>query len=310
MRVARACALVFLLRSDALAQTIEIASPASGTQVQPGATVNVSVTSSTPSVWVQVAVIGEPPFNEIKTASAVPMTATFTIPSDAKLGQAQVVAIASTGPGSSTESEPVVIDVERSDTPLRLDASLPRLRLQVVGQQIPLKVLATFNGDVVLDATESTRVTFATTEPDIVSVDSTGVVTALRPGGGAIVATYAATGGNVTATVPVTIEPQKVQLSQNSVSFGEVVIGQSATASVVVTNTSAGPLSLFEPVVVGGFGIQNNCPSTPLAAGSTCSLTVSFQPTAVGEVVGSVELPNTFYPIPVVIRLQGTGRTP
>ena len=85
-----------------------------------------------------------------------------------------------------------------------------------------------------------------------------------------------------------------ITLSATTVSFGTVAIGRSTSRSVTLTNTggSAGSIASF---AIGGanpgdFSLQGCSAGTALAAGSSCTLTVTFTPTGSGTRSASVAI--------------------
>ena len=59
----------------------------------------------------------------------------------------------------------------------------------------------------------------------------------------------------------------------------------------------------------GDFSQTNNCPAT-LAAGSTCTINVSFLPTAAGSRTASVQVTDNATDSPESVALSGTGTAP
>jgi alpha-tubulin suppressor-like RCC1 family protein len=74
-------------------------------------------------------------------------------------------------------------------------------------------------------------------------------------------------------------------LLPGAINFGSRLIYSSNTESVTLTNNSTVALSIQQVSISGSFTQSNNCPTT-LAPGSSCSFTVSFAPTALGDQSG------------------------
>src|SRR5580704_2781770 len=71
--------------------------------------------------------------------------------------------------------------------------------------------------------------------------------------------------------------------------FPETAIGQSTQHQVTMTNTASQTLNISKIQMVGDFSETDDClPS--LSAGSSCTLTLTFQPTSSGYLVGNVEV--------------------
>jgi hypothetical protein len=74
-------------------------------------------------------------------------------------------------------------------------------------------------------------------------------------------------------------------LLPGAINFGSLLIYSSNTESVTLTNNSTVALSIQQVSISGSFTQSNNCPTT-LAPGSSCSFTVRFAPTALGDQSG------------------------
>jgi hypothetical protein len=107
-----------------------------------------------------------------------------------------------------------------------------------------------------------------------------------------------------TGTVPATDT-----LSPMSLVFPATQIGQSApTQTVTLTNSGGTALSQLSIRAVGsGFGQSNNCAST-LAAQSACTLTITFQASAVGAVMGQIEVSDSIRS--QIVSLTASGIAP
>jgi glucose/arabinose dehydrogenase len=96
------------------------------------------------------------------------------------------------------------------------------------------------------------------------------------------------------------------------VDFGAVDLGSAAAGSVTFTNTGTGPLTLTAPEVTGD-GVVLLAPvvaaGTVLAAGESATQEVSYTPTAVGVLSGSLSLGADELGEPVVVALTGEGTT-
>jgi hypothetical protein len=102
-----------------------------------------------------------------------------------------------------------------------------------------------------------------------------------------------------------------VTLSTTSISFGNVLIGSSATASpVTLTNNQSVPLTNINISVTGAAFSQVNTCGTSIAAGAKCTITVSFKPTTAGSQTGSVSISDSASNSPQTISLKGSGLQP
>ncbi len=143
----------------------------------------------------------------------------------------------------------------------------------------------------------------------------------------AITVTFAPTvtgtqSGSITVTDSAVSSPQivsvkgtgvfPVSLVPGSLAFGQVTVGTSSAAKVVtVTNNEKVFVSMTSILVTGskpGDYSQTNTCSAGLAAGATCTISVTFTPKAVGARVASVTLTDTGTNSPQVLPLAGTGK--
>lgn len=99
-----------------------------------------------------------------------------------------------------------------------------------------------------------------------------------------------------------------VRMSNWRVNFQQSqVIGTTATQTFEMINTDTKPLNITSISSVGSdFGQTNNCP-TSLAASASCTITVSFTPTAVGPRWGQINVTDSDPSSPQQVRTVGTG---
>jgi len=98
-------------------------------------------------------------------------------------------------------------------------------------------------------------------------------------------------------------------LSASSLNFpSQTINATSATQSLTFTNAGSTSISLNAVVVTGNFAQSNNCGAT-LAAGASCTVNVTFTPTAVGVRTGTVSFTDNAPQSPQVVSLAGTGET-
>jgi hypothetical protein len=107
---------------------------------------------------------------------------------------------------------------------------------------------------------------------------------------------------NVTAPVPL--------FSPNSLSFGDQGVGTTSVAqTVTLTNAGDAALSIIGIQAKGDFGQTNTCGSS-LAVGASCSINVSFSPSATGVRTGSLSVSDNAANSPRSITLTGNGVVP
>ncbi|WP_345208585.1 peroxidase family protein [Fodinibacter luteus] len=95
-----------------------------------------------------------------------------------------------------------------------------------------------------------------------------------------------------------------------TVDFGRRAVGSTRTQNVRVTNNGPGALTLTLAglATAGPFtATLGNCPAT-LAAGRSCSLSVSFRPEGTGPVTGSLTVTTNASNSPRTVPLAGVGR--
>jgi hypothetical protein len=102
-----------------------------------------------------------------------------------------------------------------------------------------------------------------------------------------------------------------VQLSATGVNFGDQKIGtSSASVPVKLTNQGTVPLSITQLSVTGAnetdFSQSNNC-GTGIPAGATCTISVTFTPTATGVRTAAVSISDNGGASPQTVSLTGTG---
>jgi hypothetical protein len=123
--------------------------------------------------------------------------------------------------------------------------------------------------------------------------------------------TVALSGSGTSAPAPV------VSLSPTSLSFGNQNVGTTSTAqTVTLTNSGNAALTISSISLAGSnpgdFAQSNTCPtgSSTLAAGSNCTISVTFSPTASGSRSASVSITDNASGSPHAVSLSGTGVTP
>jgi hypothetical protein len=106
-----------------------------------------------------------------------------------------------------------------------------------------------------------------------------------------------------TSASPLTITP-------SSLNFGTVNVGSSDTLSVSITNNAVAPVMFVGVATTGDYASsRGSCPAngSTLAAGSTCSLSVTFTPMAAGTRTGTLSLTNDATQLPLTVSLTGNA---
>jgi len=103
-----------------------------------------------------------------------------------------------------------------------------------------------------------------------------------------------------------------VQLTPGSINFGSHKVGTtSATRVATLTNASSATLTFTNILIAGtnpgDFAIASSTCGGSLAAGLTCTISVTFKPTATGARSGLLEVKDNGAGSPQKVRLSGTG---
>lgn len=112
-------------------------------------------------------------------------------------------------------------------------------------------------------------------------------------------------------TVSILLQGPAVKFSTTSVAFGSQNIGtQSSPQSVVLTNSGSAALAIAGITITGTnsnqYGQTNNCPAT-LSGGASCTISVTFAPTAAGTMTANLSIADNAAGSPQLVSLLGTG---
>lgn len=125
---------------------------------------------------------------------------------------------------------------------------------------------------------------------------------------GSYTVTYKVTdSGGLSASVTRTVVVQGPSVSLSSPSGFSAGMDNTSAQTVTLTDTGKAPLSINRIAASGGdFSETNNCGSS-LAAGTSCSITVTFAPPSAGAGTGSLTVTSNVATSPDVVALNGTG---
>jgi hypothetical protein len=102
-----------------------------------------------------------------------------------------------------------------------------------------------------------------------------------------------------------------VTLSVTSLSFSATVAGNtSAAKTVTLTNHLASTLSITTIAASGPFAVASNTSGTGVLAGKTCTVGITFSPTAVGPATGMLTFNDSAITGAQTVSLSGTGSAP
>ena len=221
-----------------MARSLSHTSPASGSIVAPGTTLTVNVTSPAGQSFTVVFIAGEGFIGLTRhTTSPLPAQFTIDVPADARLGTYRLAALGTT-PADTKVAVRIEIDVERPDLPASLMARVPQVVFDRQGQQSAIALLATFADGSVLDATASSRVTYASSNPSVATVDDNGFLRGVGSGVAEITATYTLVAERRRALVRIIDPAPPYRLSPSSLDFGEQPVG-TLLEGMTLTNNSA-----------------------------------------------------------------------
>jgi hypothetical protein len=118
-------------------------------------------------------------------------------------------------------------------------------------------------------------------------------------------------GGSGTQTISLTGTGTVVQLSPTSLSFGSVKVGMKSPAkTVTLTNKGTSSLSITSITIAGtnpsDFTKTSTCGAS-VAAGASCTISVTFKPTATGARSASLSVADNGGGSPQTVKLSGTG---
>ncbi len=99
-----------------------------------------------------------------------------------------------------------------------------------------------------------------------------------------------------------------MSLSSASLTFSPQAAGTISPAqTITVTNTGNAPLTISQITAAGDFTSTDTCISTPIAAGATCTIQISFLPTTTGARTGTLTIYGNIPGGQSIVSLSGTG---
>ena len=194
---------------------LRIDSPRDGAVVAPGDTLQVTVSAPNRTRFIDIVIIMEDPFDTADLgATSLPAHFAIKIPKDISPGSYTVSAMAGLAGRAGEDGEMVVavieVDVERREMPRairlgRVGSTPPQLNFEKKGQTRDIELVGDFgNGDFVV-VTNSSRVTFESSDAAVATVDTSGTITAVGPGRAAVVAWYGPRDRGIKASIPVEV---------------------------------------------------------------------------------------------------------
>ncbi len=96
-------------------------------------------------------------------------------------------------------------------------------------------------------------------------------------------------------------------LSSTTLTFATTTVAATSPAqTVTITNTGGAGLTISNVTATGNFAQTNDCP-TSLVGGASCSVSVTFTPTAPGNLYGTVTITDNAANSPQTVTLSGVG---
>jgi hypothetical protein len=111
--------------------------------------------------------------------------------------------------------------------------------------------------------------------------------------------------------VPMTGVGTQVKLSPTAVSFGSVTVGTSLTKNVTLTNVGTTTVSISSIAISGTNAsdfTQNNTCGSSVAGNRSCTISVTFTPTAKGKRTGTLSVNDDGGGSPQTAALTGAGK--
>ena len=122
------------------------------------------------------------------------------------------------------------------------------------------------------------------------------------------VATYGRGIWQIPPLTAVTAVTPAMSVAPGSLTFVPQAVGTGSTAqTVTVTNSGGAALTVSQVAVTGDFNATNNCVGSSIAVGASCSVQVSFQPSATGVRSGVLTVYGNVPGGQATVSLAGTG---
>jgi Beta-propeller repeat. len=98
-----------------------------------------------------------------------------------------------------------------------------------------------------------------------------------------------------------------LQTAPSSLAFANIAVGASASLTLSLANTGTAPVNQLSLSVTGEYAITRPCSVTSLSPGASCSVTITFTPSAAGARTGSLVIQSSDPSSPLTIPLTGAG---
>ena len=184
---------------------LRIDSPRDGAVVASGETLQVTVSSPARTRFFVIGIVMEDPIDSAdQEATSLPAHFAIKIPKNIKSGLYTVSAVAGrAGRDGELVVAVIEVDIERREMPRALEPRLSQFYFEKKGQTGDIELVGDFGDSDFVDVTESSRVTFESSDAAVATVDKSGTVTAVGPGRAAVVAWYGPRDRGIKASIPV-----------------------------------------------------------------------------------------------------------
>jgi sugar lactone lactonase YvrE len=232
-----------------------------------------------------------------------------------EIGSAHVpsVSFASTPVGSTSSDSPQTVTIENSGTgalifPMPSSGNNPSISSNFsLGSLTTCPVVSSSSGPGTLSpgATCIYSVSFSPTTPGPVSgalVVTDNSSNATNP--------YATQSISLSGTATGQAQVPTATLSATSLTFASQTDGTTSSAqTLTLTNSGTAVLTIASIAASGDFAQTHTCGAT-LAIGASCTISVTFTPTAAGSRTGSITIADSATGSPQIVALSGTGIAP
>jgi hypothetical protein len=99
----------------------------------------------------------------------------------------------------------------------------------------------------------------------------------------------------------------RLQITPSALNFGSIAIGASANLTLTLTNTGTAAVTNLALNLTGDYAVTVPCTATTLSPNTSCTATITFTPTALGQRNSTLTLISSDPSSPSQIPLTGTG---
>jgi len=180
---------------------LQISTPENGLVVNAGGDLTVTIKTTT-AAFRTVSISGDGPFALSTSLNAPPYQYSYPIPAGFASGRYRLKAAGITASGETITSDPIEVDVERTDKPKKLQSEWQSLTL-AEKEDTPMTIWGVFPDGTKVDLTRSTQTSYTSDRPDVAAVSNEGALTGAAAGKAKIVVKY----GDKSVIVPVVVTP-------------------------------------------------------------------------------------------------------